>query len=267
METTTKVQAPVVTVGLPIYNGAKFVREAIESILAQTFTDFELVISDNAPTHDTYSICEAYAVKDARVRLYRNAQNMGATYNYNRVFHLARGRYFRHAAHDDLIAPTNLERCVAVLEANPDVVLAYPRMQTIDEHGAVIQSYQDSLDLRDRDPVRRWAHFHQLINDGAMCDPVFGLFRCSMLEQTPLLGNFISADMVLLADAALHGEIHEVPEFLFFERWHAGSSVNANPTLQDRAAWFSPANRGKLVNYLPQWIWLIEYLHAIDRSP
>jgi anaerobic selenocysteine-containing dehydrogenase len=93
------------------------------------------------------------------------------------------------------------------------------------------------------------------------------LFRCSMLAQTPVLGNFISADMILLSETALHGEIREVPEFLFFERWHAGTSVNANPTLQDRAAWFSPANRGKLINYLPQWIWLTEYLRTIMRSP
>lgn len=258
---------PLVSIGLPIYNGAKFVRQAFDSILAQTFVDFELIVSDNASTDDTYQICEEYAAKDGRIRLFRNELNMGATFNYNRVFELARGKYFRHAAHDDLLAPTNIERCVEVLEANPNVVLCYPRMQRIDEHGTPIDSFQDSLDIRDPDPVRRWVRFHQLCNDCSMCDPVFGLFRCSMLAQTPVLGNFISADMILLSEAALHGEIHEVPEFLFFERWHAGTSVNANPTLQDRAAWFSPANRGKLVNYLPQWIWLVEYLRAIERAP
>jgi glycosyltransferase involved in cell wall biosynthesis len=258
---------PIVSIGLPVYNGAKFVRQAFDSILAQTFGDFELVVSDNASTDGTYAICEEYAAKDARIRLYRNERNMGATYNYNRVFELARGKYFRHAAHDDLLAPTNIERCVEVLEANPNVMLSYPRMQRIDEQGNMIDSFQDSLDIRDPDPVRRWIRFHQLCNDGSMCDPVFGLFRSSMLAKTPVLGNFISADMVLLAETALHGEIHEVPEFLFFERWHAGTSVNANPTLEERAAWFSPENRGKLINYLPQWIWLREYLRAVERSP
>ncbi len=259
--------SPLVSIGLPVYNGARYIREAIDSILAQTFTDFELVISDNASTDETYRICEEYAARDKRIRLYRNERNLGATYNYNRVFDLSRGKYFRHASHDDMLAPTNIERCVEVMEREPEVVLCYPRMQRIDENGRTIDAFQDSLHLRDPDPVQRWKRFHQLCDDGSMCDPVFGLFRSSMLRRTPVLGNFISADMILLAEAALRGQIHEVPEFLFFERWHAQTSVNANPSLQDRAAWFSPENRGKLINYLPQWIWLAEYLRVLARVP
>jgi len=263
----TPSRVPLVSVGLPIYNGARFVREAVDSILAQTFTDFELVVSDNASTDATQRICEGYAAADPRVRYYRNERNMGASYNYNRVTELSRGKYIRHAAHDDVLAPENLERCVAVMEADDAVALCYPQMSRIDENGAVIDTYANSLHLRDPDPVVRWRRFHRLCDSDSMCDPVFGLFRASVLRATPVLGRFASADVVLLAEVALRGQIHEVPEVLFFERWHAGTSVNANPTPDGRAAWFDPAARGRWENYLPQYRWLREYLAIIGRVP
>jgi glycosyltransferase involved in cell wall biosynthesis len=263
----TPSRVPLVSIGLPIYNGARFVREAVDSILAQTFTDFELIVSDNASTDATQAICEGYAAGDPRVRYYRNERNMGASYNYNRVTELSRGKYIRHAAHDDVLAPENLERCVAVMEADDAVALCYPQMSRIDENGAVIDTYANSLHLRDPDPVVRWRRFHRLCDDGSMCDPVFGLFRGSVLRATPVLGRFAAADMVLLAEVALRGQIHEVPEVLFFERWHAGTSVNANPTPDDRAAWFDPAARGRWENHLPQYRWLREYLAILARVP
>ena len=85
---------PKVSVGLPVFNGKRFVAEAIESILAQTFDDLELVISDNASTDGTEEICRAYAEKDERVRYVLNSENLGAAYNYNQTFHLSSGTYF-----------------------------------------------------------------------------------------------------------------------------------------------------------------------------
>jgi glycosyltransferase involved in cell wall biosynthesis len=256
---------PIVSIGMPVYNGAHFLRQALDSILAQTYTNFELIISDNCSTDNSYALCEEYAARDTRIRLLRNERNMGAVYNYHRVLTEAHGKYFRYAAHDDVLAHTNIERCVEILEREQEVVLCYPRMQTIDTDGKIIASFSGSLPLREKDPISRWLRFHRLCNDGSMCDPIFGLFRTSVLHLTPGLGNFISADMVLLGEIALRGQIHEVPEFLFFERVHAETSVAANPALDDRAAWFDPNNRGKIANYLPHWIWLIEYLRAITR--
>lgn len=259
--------APLVSIGMPVYNGARFIREALDSILAQTFTDFELIISDNASTDETEAICREYAARDQRIRFYRNDRNMGASYNYNRVTELARGKYIRHAAHDDVLAPTNIERCVAVLESDRTVVLAYPQMARIDENGTPIDVFTDSLDLSETDPVARWRRFHELLDDGSMCDPVFGLFRASTLRATRVLTRCIGADMILLAETALRGRIQEIPEVLFFERWHPGTSVNANTTVDDRVAWFDPALRGRWSNHLPQWIWLGQYLQSILRSP
>ena len=96
---------PKVSIGLPVYNGDEFLEKAIESILGQSFTDFELIISDNASTDKTALICQTYAARDARIRYYRNATNIGGANNGNRTFLLAQGQYFRWAAHDDLCAP------------------------------------------------------------------------------------------------------------------------------------------------------------------
>ncbi|GAC1574701.1 MAG: glycosyltransferase family 2 protein [Candidatus Elarobacter sp.] len=261
------MNAPLVSVGLPVRNGERFLAQAIDSILAQTFEDFELIISDNASTDATPAIAATYAERDTRVRFLRNASDRGAAYNYNRVTALARGRYIRHAAHDDVLAPTNLERCVALLEADASIVLAYPQMSRIDESGTVMDTFRGSLDLDEGDPVARWRRFVRLIHQGSMCDPVFGVFRADALRDTPVLRSIIGADMLLLGDIVLRGRVVEVPEVLFFERWFAGTSVNANPTPNERAAWFDPAAKNDLLNAVPQWRWLDGYLRSIAVAP
>ena len=118
-------ELPHVSVGLPVYNGERYLRQAIESIQSQT--DLELIISDNASTDATEGICREYATRDPRVRYYRSDQNRGAAWNHNRVVELARGEYFKRQCHDDYCDTTFLEKCLAVIHSNPDVVLCYPR--------------------------------------------------------------------------------------------------------------------------------------------
>lgn len=257
---------PRVSIGMPIYNGERYMRESIDSILAQTFTDFELIISDNASTDATREIALEYAARDARVSYCRNERNMGAAFNYNRVVELARGEYFRHAAYDDLLAPTNIQRCVEELDRSPNCALAYPRMMTIDAAGKALARFENSLDIRFASPHERYRRFNRLCDPGKMCDPVFGLFRMSVLRKTQLLQPFVSADVFLLAEIALRGEIHEVPEYLFFERWHDKGSVLANPTFESRAEWFDPKTKRSLWTFLPRWRWLVEHVRAISRA-
>ena len=116
---------PLVSIGMPVYNGENFVKGALDSILAQTFQDFELIISDNASTDKTKEICQKYAAKDQRITLLCNEKNVGAAKNYNRTFYASSGKYFMWLAHDDLIATEYLERCVEILEQNPSIVLCH----------------------------------------------------------------------------------------------------------------------------------------------
>jgi len=118
---------PKVSIGLPVYNGERFLAETIESVLAQTFTDFELIISDNGSSDHTKEICLEYVLRDQRIRCVRSEVNRGASWNYRRVFELSQGKYFRWAPADDLFAPESLAECITTLDANPDAVLCYPK--------------------------------------------------------------------------------------------------------------------------------------------
>jgi glycosyltransferase involved in cell wall biosynthesis len=261
----TNESAPRVSIGMPVYNAGRFLRAALDSILSQTFEDFELIISDNGSIDSTQEICKEYAAKDARIAYYRNDKNRGASWNYNRVTELAKGVYIKHAAHDDLLAPEYVARCVEVLDREPSVVLCYPRTTFIDEQGNPIGKGENTLDLRSNRPHERFKRYHELINENSMCDPVFGLFRASALKKTPVVASFTGSDMLLLGEMALLGRIYELPEYLFYERWHGGTSVHQFPTLAERAQWFDPSNKGKLWTYVMHWRWLVEYLKAIGR--
>src|SRR4030095_3279504 len=103
---------PRLSVGLPVHNGERFIREALDSLLDQDYRDFELIISDNASTDETGRICAEYAIRDSRIRYFRNSQNIGAARNYSRVFELSHGELFKWAAHDDVHLPGSLKRGV-----------------------------------------------------------------------------------------------------------------------------------------------------------
>lgn len=255
---------PQVTIGMPVYNGEPYLEEALNSILGQTFTDFELVISDNASTDRTGEICLRYARRDDRIRYLRNETNLGAAPNYNRLVDLARGVYFKWASHDDIIAPDYLEQCVAVLDADPNVVIAYPKNLMIDAQGEVIKSYEDRFHLDATSPAQR---FHDFFRTPGMCNPVFGLFRLSALRQTSRIGAYRASDRVLLGHMALLGQFHEVPAQLFYRRMHENMSMKANTSDKDIAAWFNPGRRKGSLTLFPRWRWVIEYTRDVLRSP
>ena len=130
---------PLVTVGMPVRNGQSVIEEALESVLNQTMTDFELVIADNASTDETESICRKYVRSDSRVRYHRHDRNLGAAQNFNFTFAQCRGPYFKWMAHDDIIAPTYLERCLKCFEHGPEsLVLVYPQRQLMSFDGRLI---------------------------------------------------------------------------------------------------------------------------------
>jgi glycosyltransferase involved in cell wall biosynthesis len=105
-----------ITIGMPVYNGAQYLSAAIESILAQSYGDFDLLISDNASTDGTEEICRTYGKNDQRFRYIRQPQNVGAAANHNLLVSMTDSLYFKWAAHDDLLAPGFLATCVDVLD-------------------------------------------------------------------------------------------------------------------------------------------------------
>src|SRR5215472_14068114 len=156
MNKTPEVSPAILSIGLFVYNGERFLEEALHSILSQTLTDFELIISDNASTDRTGEIAEAYAKGDNRIRYYRSEKNMGAGWNVRRVYELATGKYFKWAAADDLLEPEFLRRCVVALDRDPDCVVAYAKTREVDENGAFIKNYITPMQTNSSDPVARF---------------------------------------------------------------------------------------------------------------
>jgi glycosyltransferase involved in cell wall biosynthesis len=255
---------PLVTIGMPVYNGENYLVEAIHSVLGQTYTNFELVISDNASTDQTETICRTLAAQDQRIRYDRAPENKGASWNYNRVVALAAGKYFRWLAHDDALEPTTLEKSVKVLEDRPEVVLCFTWTQDIDGEGnpIVIKSSKVNSDARAAD--KRFFGLSR-VYPAHKCEEVFGLIRTDVLRSTKMIDNYTDSDRTLLAALGLVGPFYEIPEPLFLHRIHKDSSVEANPEPHGRMAWFDPKLRGRLV--FPRWRQMYELFLVIARSP
>lgn len=236
---------PLVTIGLPTYNGSKYLPATLDALLAQDLEDFELVISDNGSTDATAAIAAEAAGADRRVRYERSATNRGAAWNYNRVLALARGRYFKWAADDDLCEPSFLSRCVEILEASPAAVVAYPQTLIIGPGGETVGPLEDGdLDLRADDPVER---LRQLLDHRVEWHPVFGVIRTDVLRLTLGISTLHLSDVALLAELSLLGQFHQVPERLFLRRYHDERSIAANPTFEAYAAWYDPDRKGRPV--------------------
>ncbi|MPY93957.1 MAG: glycosyltransferase [Acidimicrobiia bacterium] len=230
---------PRVSVGLPVHDGEKYLEDALESLLAQDFDDFEVVISDNASQDGTEEICRAFASRDARVSYHRQVANLGAAANYNATFLESRGEFFCWLAHDDVRHPSFLSACVEAFDsAAENVVLVQPRAYFIDSTGQV--THPDGDDLATGSPLTplRLGRVLARVN---MANAVFGLIRSSALEQSRLIGPFIASDYVLLVELAMLGSIIEVPEVLMYRRLHDASSRRANVTDDEVQRWFDVA--------------------------
>ena len=253
---------PAVTIGIPVYNGEIFLEEAIRSALSQTRDDLELVISDNASTDRTHEICSDYALKDPRVRYFRNAQNLGAAPNYNIVFAHARGRFFKWLAHDDRITPTYVAKTTRVLESRTEAVLCNSVVSYIDAQGEPLGLYNTGLSLADVPSAsKRWAH---LVLHSHSCVDFFGMFRRSALHGSLRHGSFHGADRALLAQMALRGRLVQLPAPLVQMREHENRYTRAKRRSTERASWHDASIRGR-VNF-PTWRLYFEYLKMLQAA-
>jgi glycosyltransferase involved in cell wall biosynthesis len=207
---SARARPPAVSVGLPVYNGAEQLERALHTLLSQRFRDFELIVSDNASTDRTPSICEAYAARDARVRYVRGTVNRGASWNFNHVLQLAEGELFVWAGHDDEWHPDFLERCVGVLRQDPDVVGCYSRYQPVDDAGV---AHGDPAGVGCEGSSRR-ARWNHVLRHWPVHASIYGVMRTAAMRRTRGLLPYLSGDLVFIAELILHGQLIVLPEVL-----------------------------------------------------
>jgi glycosyltransferase involved in cell wall biosynthesis len=270
--------APPLTLGLPVYNGEHFLAESLDALLAQTFSDFELIISDNASTDGTEEICRDYAAIDSRIRYVRQPHNIGAAPNHNFLIQQARARLFKWAAHDDLFAPELVASCIEALDKRPELALSHSYMAIVDEDGKIVKDCDYRLTTASEAAPERFRSL--LLTDGG--DDFYGVIRTDILRRIAPLDSYHNSGRKLVAEIALHGPFHQVPEVMFFRREHPGRGdrlgsvraicANLDPRRKDhssarlvgeyllsyvtaiRHAPLSPADRRRCYYYLLEWL-------------
>jgi glycosyltransferase involved in cell wall biosynthesis len=257
---------PRVTVGLPVFNGENYLAETLACFLGQTFTDLEVVVSDNASTDRTPEIVAEFAARDARVRSVRQAANIGGAENYNVVFAESRGELFTWTAHDDLRSPDWVERAVAALDARPDAAVAISDAQRIDARGEPFQTYPLRPDLFSDDVAER---FRAALRQNPIL-MVFGLARADALRRTCGHEHYTGSDWGVTGGLALQGPVVHVDGAMFSYRAHADSLTSRFAGRKwwqrsDFEAWFAPERGARVV--FPSWRRLRSYVRAVLRAP
>jgi len=221
MDNKQEQQTPTVVIGMPVYNGATHLAKTLDSILNQTFTNFSLVISDNASTDDTQEICEAYAARDSRIIYHRQPTNQGMASNFNYVFRPEGAPYFKWAAHDDLLEPDYLSECVNLLEKNPLLSMAHCPSGRIDDDGNNLGLYND-LGLGATRVSERFWRVLWTVN----IYEIYSVMRTSYIEKAKPVGEHFGSERILLAEVLLQGDIAYFEKSLFARRDH-GESLTA----------------------------------------
>ncbi|EAW35319.1 glycosyltransferase family 2 protein [Lyngbya sp. PCC 8106] len=252
---------PKVVIGLPVYNGENYLRPAIESILAQTLTNFLLIISDNASTDATEEICREFAACDSRIIYHRQKDNIGAAPNFNFVFQPRLAPYFKWAAHDDILDPDYLRQCVELLDRDSKLAVAHCLSYKINDQGEIYGTHDNDLPLNSSRPSER---FWRVLWANHFTD-IFGVMRTDLLTQTKLHGSYVGSDRNLMAEILLLGDMGYVKQRLFLHRVHKASYMGKLKDNASRLAWFDP--KVKISTRLVGYVKFKEYLDAITHLP
>lgn len=257
------MSAPRITVGLPVYNGQKYLEAAIESHLAQSFGDFELVISDNGSTDATGEICGRYAQLDARVKYLKSPINRGILWNHRRVLEPVDPStpYFRWAGADDILEPGLLAAMVEVLDTRPEIEAVMPATKNIDEEGTVIRTMERSLNLESPDVFER---ARQILLANYQHVIAYGLLRAPSLRRMRTGPHYIGWDPVFIWELALRGPVFQLVEPALLRRFHRGS-ISRVKTVKEMRKWVEPGTSAGM-NF-PHWAWAYERTRSLLATP
>lgn len=265
-----KIESPKVTIAIPVYNGELFIEQAIESVLNQSFDDWELIICDNASTDSTTSICEGFVKSESRIRYFRNDKNIGAAMNFNRTVELARGSYFRWLASDSSLDSKFIEECVSILDNDSSIASVSTGFASILSHdGSKLEEIYTNFNFNiESTHVRIKSIIDRVIRiRGPLL--VWAMMRTKLLSQTGLIRPFIGSDSVFILEYGLKGKIAFIDKPLSKIRRHQDSYSNikdSNDGVEGvrEARWFDPNSTGK--TYFPHWRRLGEFFKVIVKS-
>lgn len=225
---------PPLGIGIPVYNGARYLRQTLDSLRGQTFGDFEVVIADNASTDDTPEILRDIAAHDRRFTYFSHDRNIGPPRNFNSVFPRTRGDLFAWVAADDLYDPEYFATCVANLRGRPDAIGAFTGTRAVDGDGVLHDVIEEPVRWDDPDAAVR---FGDLASFRHACMSLFAVWRRSAVERTQMQATCWGGDRMLLAELALYGPMVVDPRPMFYNRQHSGR-LSVRATGGEASAYF-----------------------------
>jgi glycosyltransferase involved in cell wall biosynthesis len=263
---TINATSPKLVIGLPVYNGEQYLRATLDSILSQSFTDFKLIISDNASTDATETICSQYAEVDKRIEYYRQQENLGMAGNFNFVFQPGSSPYFKWAACDDLLKQGYLEGCIKLLDQEPLLATAHSPAIRIDGRGRHLGTYKD-LGLSGNSVSERY--WRVLWTDNIY--EVYGVMRADYIKKTKLVDTFFGAERNMLLEVLVQGNIAYLSKPLFARRDHEGTLTHMHQAAKEEGDFqtlienhATRAKTNKLLSVIDKYK---AYLHSIFRFP
>jgi tetratricopeptide (TPR) repeat protein len=223
---------PKVTIGLPLYSGGRMLMDAVESILAQDFENFELIISDHGSDPFVREIGDHWCKLDSRVKYVHTGDGIHylGIHNMARLIELSTADFFMWASYDDRMEKPFISSCLKVLEQDDAIALVYPRSKVFNQSGEYIGPGADTVKADSDDPYDRFIH---VIWELQMCNAFYGLFRRRYMRKTrSLYKNCYAHDNLFLAEIALLGKIVQIADVLFIR----GLTRNYNVTMDEHHA-------------------------------
>jgi len=233
---------PTVVVGLPVFNGEKFLGEAIESVLTQSFSDFRLILIDNGSTDSTPDICARYAAADRRIVHRREPQPRGAANHFNQCFQPGGAPYFKWMGQDEFLASDYLARMVALLRQQPDAVIAHGRTGVIDEGGRLIGTCDDEVSLAAH---RTSDRFWRALCAGSLPEQG-GLMRAETMARTRLHGGWAGSERNFMIEMVLLGPVIYDDAQISARRESTDGCLRRAVSLGARQNWCDPSRRSAM---------------------
>lgn len=266
MSSDTGNQIPKVSIGVPVFNGARFIRKSLDSLLGQTFENFEIIISDNASNDFTPKICQEYVQKDARIRYIHHKKNRGATWNFNYVLDQARYGYFMWAAVDDYWSPEFIELNVKALEEEKSLVGSISKMEIYDlkEKNSVDDKFKNFRNrileiLRPGTDISLRGNYDRkvrLLLKKTAYRVIYSIFKTDVLRKSMIKENFVGPDVAIVLNILKHGDINLTNQVLMY-KYKGGESTQGSISLAKK---FNQNKLGTIFPHYPLTLWFIRNL-------
>jgi glycosyltransferase involved in cell wall biosynthesis len=215
----------LITVGIPCYNEEKYIARAIESVVNQSFQDIEIIISDNCSTDGTSAIIKHYLDVDSRITYHRQPHFVYAYTNFRYLLKKSKSKYFTWLAADDFFHPKWLEVAVNFLEANPEVIMAYSRVDMIDDNMNIkdypLDGFLDTTELEPKVAIRE-----AMIKRRCTSDGLYGLYRTDILRSI-VYSNIWCGDQIMMSHVHSKGAVKLFDQVYLTRTFRDGSHEQA----------------------------------------